>query len=170
MHTIRRVNVGEAAIYRSLRLEALRDSPEAFATTHDSALDRDEASWIAQSDSAAQGDERAIFLVLNDYPIGLAALYRDTDDPSIGELVQMWIAPSYRGGSTAIDLLDHVFQWASERAFTSVRAEVNLGNLRALRFYEKCGFQQNPSCNGTQLTKPVERAGGSNPPKPVPQR
>lgn len=160
MHTIRRLNAGEAAIYRSLRLEALKDSPEAFATTYDSALHRDEDSWIEQADSSAQGEDRAVFLVLDDRPIGMAALYRDPENASSGELLQMWIASSYRGGSTAVDLLDHLFQWASEHGFSSIRAEVRPGNGRALRFYGKYGFRQVASSETTLLTKAVRRQAG----------
>lgn len=156
MHTIRRLFLGEAATYRRIRLEALKESPAAFATTYDSALSRDEASWVAQADSSAQGDDRAIFLAWDDHPIGLAALYRDAENRSTGDLLQMWIAPSHRGGSAASDLLDHLLQWASMRAFTSIRAEVTSGNTRALRFYEKYGFQTIPSATGVILfAKPV---------------
>lgn len=157
MHPIRRLNPGEAAIYRTIRLDALRDSPDAFATTHESALARDEASWIAQADAAAEGDDRAIFLLWNeDRPAGLAALYRDPGQPSTGDLLQMWITPVLRGGSAASELLGHLFHWAATREFTAIRAEVTAGNLRALRFYQKQGFAPLPSEAGrTLLTIPV---------------
>ena len=159
MHTIRRLNVGEAAVYRSLRLEALQDSPEAFSTTYESALERDHDSWVVQADSSALGSDRATFVVFDDRPIGLAALYRDSGASPVGELLQMWIAPSHRGGAVAADLLDHLFRWAANHSFTSIRAEVTQGNLRALRFYGKYGFQPLSSEAGAiQLTKPVDPA------------
>jgi RimJ/RimL family protein N-acetyltransferase len=159
MHTIRRLNVGEAAVYRSLRLEALQDSPEAFSTTWESALGRDDNSWVVQADSSALGSDRATFVVFDDRPIGLAALYRDSGVSPVGELLQMWIAPSHRGGAVAADLLDHLFRWAANHSFTSIRAEVTQGNLRALRFYEKYGFRPLSSEAGaSQLTKPVDPA------------
>lgn len=163
MHIIRRLNIGEAAVYRSLRLEALKDSPEAFSTTYESALERDDNSWISQADSSAHGNDRATFIVFDDRPIGLAALYRDSDIPSEGELLQMWIAPSHRGGGVAADLLDHLFRWAANHSFTSIRAEVTQGNLRALRFYKKYGFQPISSeARDLLLTKPVEQGDGGN--------
>lgn len=155
MHTIRRLNPGEHAIYRNIRLEALKESPEAFATTYESALTRDDESWVDQADTAAQGGDRAIFLVLTDRPVGLAGLYRDSENPSNGELIQMWIAPDHRGGTAANNLLDYIFQWASKHSFTTIRAEVTDGNLRALRFYEKYGFQKIESSGGTLLSKLV---------------
>ena len=162
MHTIRRLTLGEGVLYRSLRLEALKDSPEAFATRYESALQRDDESWALQADSSAEGNDRATFIVFDGRPIGLAAIYRDAGNPSIGELLQMWIAPSYRGTAVATDLLDHLFCWATRHSFSSIRAEVTQGNVRALRCYEKYGFRPlSPDTMNSLLTKPVEPEGGA---------
>lgn len=142
MHTIRRLRIGEAALYRHIRLAALRESPEAFATSYESALERNDESWIAQADGSSVGDDRATFLMLDEESVGLAALYRDAEDPTSGELIQMWISPACRGSSIAKDLLDHVFAWASVRGFRTIRAEVTPNNPRALRFYERYGFRR----------------------------
>jgi len=167
MHTIRRLNVGEAPLYREIRLESLKESPEAFATTYESALKRDDSSWIEQADASAHGDDRATFVVLTDRPIGLAAVYRDPHQPLQGELVQVWIASAYRGTSVATELMDHLFEWASRHTFRTIRAKVTEGNLRARRFYEKYGFQPIASeGDGTLLTKKVEQGGAACPATP----
>lgn len=142
MHTIRRLNPGEGFLYREVRLEALKDSPEAFSTSYESAQERDDQSWATQADASAEGGDRATFLVIADRVIGMAALYRDADVMKSGELVQMWIAPDYRGTSVSMDLLDHLFRWASQHGFETIHAGVTPGNLRALRFYEKYGFSR----------------------------
>jgi len=142
MYAIRRLKAGEADLYRDIRLQTLRESPEAFATTYESALRRDEASWVAQADASAQGRDRATFVILAGEPVGLAALYRDSLLPAEGELLQMWIAPGHRGTAAAALLLDAVLAWASSHDFHLIRAEVTAGNTRALRFYERHGFQQ----------------------------
>jgi GNAT superfamily N-acetyltransferase len=150
MLLIRRLNPGEAALYRSLRLEALRDSPQAFATTLEAAWARDDASWAAQADASAQGGDRATFIALQDgQALAMAALYRDAGDPAAGELLQMWVAPPHRGGALSGALLDHLLHWAGRHAFTVVRAEITRGNLRAGRFYRKHGFEPlspDPEC------------------------
>lgn len=156
MGNIRRLRKGEAALYRSIRLESLKESPAAFASTYESALIRDDESWAAQADAASEGHDRAIFMAFADRPVGLAGLYRIGDSPSVGELIQMWIAPDYRGGSLAAALLDHLFEWASRHQFRSVQAEVAEGNPRALHFYEKYGFRRLESgLGGRLLTKKV---------------
>ena len=158
MHTIRRLKLGEGALYRKVRLEALRDSPEAFATSYESALERNEESWIAQADTSAEGDDRATFLVLtNEEPVGMAAVYRDAEDDATGELIQMWVSPAYRGSSLATDLLQHVFTWAAEQGSETIRAEVTDGNTRALRFYERQGFRRITAEDGVVLAIEIGR-------------
>ncbi len=151
MHTIRRLNVGEASLYRQIRLEALKESPAAFTTTYESALNRDHDSWVAQADGSAQGGDRATFLVLADRPIGLAGLYRDPDHPFRGELIQMWVSAECRGSLVAAELLNYIFEWASCNNFRSVRAQVTAGNSRAFRFYEKYGFRPLASEEGRAI-------------------
>lgn len=138
---IRRLNPGEAALYRALRLEALAESPDAFATTYEAAVARDEESWIQQADGSASGPDRAIFVAIAQQPAGLAAIYRDAGDTTVGELIQMWIAPEHRGTTLAGDLLGALLDWAVRQGFEKIRAEVTPGNQRALGFYQKCGFR-----------------------------
>lgn len=142
MITIRRLKQGEARLYRELRLEALRDSPEAFGTKLADALARDDRSWIDQADASAAGPDRATFVVVAERPSGLVALYRDASDPTTGELIQMWVAPELRGGPVARELLGAIFRWAGENGFLQVRAEVMADNLRALAFYRRHGFTE----------------------------
>ena len=96
--------------------------------------------------------------MLEDQPVGLAALYRDENAPDVGELIQMWIAPGVRGGSAATNLLVEVFRWADSNRFAVVKAEVMKSNARALKFYEKFGFSlsiENHTASSVVLTKTV---------------
>lgn len=164
MITIRRLKQGEAGFYRELRLQALRESPEAFGTSLADALARDAQSWIDQAEASASGPDRATWIVIAERPAGLAALYRDATDPNVGELIQMWVAPELRGGQAAGELLGAILRWAGENGFRRVRAEVMAGNARALGFYRKCGFieiagQGNATGASVVLMRAVEAIG-----------
>jgi len=148
MPTIRRIRIGEADLYRQVRLESLKESPQAFTTTYESALSRKSESWTAQADNSAIGRNEAIFLVLDDEPVGLAAVYRRDPESSVAELMQVWISPAYRGSSVVPELMNTIFQWASSHGIAELRAEITPQNFRALRFYEKCGFTQTSSDRG----------------------
>jgi|WetSurMetagenome_2_1015567.scaffolds.fasta_scaffold122990_2 RimJ/RimL family protein N-acetyltransferase len=141
MKVIRRIRIGEADLFKRMRLASLQDAPYAFSSTYDAALHRSEESWKAQADLSARGSDRATFFAFyDDMPIGIAALYRLPDYKETGELVQMWIAPEHRGKNIAWDLLDAVFKCASENSFRKVIARVTKGNDRACKFYCKYGF------------------------------
>ena len=163
MCIIRRLKMGEAQLFKDVRLEALRESPNAFSSRLADAMSRSDESWCEQADASAMGCNRATFIMLDDQPVGLAALYRCEDASDEGELIQMWIAPEKRGGSAATKLIDEIFRWAVANGFSRVRAEVLNTNSRALRFYEKIGFtksknQSNHSASSVVLTKVVEQA------------
>lgn len=138
----RRIQSGESDLYRELRLRALGDAPGAFTTTHAQASARSVKSWHEQANATAQGAERAMFFVLvDDNPVGLAALYRHPEQPDTGELLQVWVAPEHRGRGAADGLLDALFRWGVDEAgFLRVLAEVKANNVRALGFYRRYGF------------------------------
>lgn len=161
MSTIRRLALGEAELYRNARLMALRESPDAFSSRYEDAVTRSDQSWAEQADASASGSDRATFIVIDGRPVGLAALYRDPQDPLLGELIQMWVAPEKRGGSEARDLIREIFRWAGAHGFSRVTAEVMSSNTRAIQFYKKCGFvdsldQTLHSNSSVVLTKPVK--------------
>jgi RimJ/RimL family protein N-acetyltransferase len=139
--TIRRIRTGEAELFRQIRLKALQDAPYAFSSTFDSALRRSAESWREQAESTAQGSDRATFIAFSEeVPIGITALYRLEDQAEVGEVLQVWVAPEFRGSGIARDLMDVVFQWAGENNFRRIIAGVTKVNLRAQKFYTKYGF------------------------------
>ena len=140
----RRLNPGEGRLYRAVRLEALRESPGAFLSRYEDAVGRSDESWAEQADGGAAGSDRATFVSLGERPVGVVSLYRDADEPEVGELLMA------------------VLGWAGSHGFALVKAEVMGSNGRALRFYEKFGFMlcsgDYAAC-GLQLLRPVGGAG-----------
>ena len=141
MISVRRIRTGEGALFKQMRLASLRESPSAFASTYESALNRSHESWGKQADSTAQGSDCATFIAFcDDVPIGIAALYRDNARMDVGEVLQVWVAPEYRSKGVALSVMDAVFQWAGVNGFRTIIATVKKGNKRAFRFYQKYGF------------------------------
>ena len=97
MITIRRIQVGEAELFKQIRLMALQDAPYAFPSTYEIVLQRSAESWREQAQRTTQGTDRATFIAFSDdMPIGMAALYRREDKADVGELLQVWIGSEYR--------------------------------------------------------------------------
>ena len=162
MITIRRIQIGEPNLLKEIRLTSLQDAPYAFSSTYDSALRRSAKSWREQAGLSAQGSDRATFIAFSDdTPIGMAALYRLEDQAGVGEILQVWVSPEYRGTSVAWELMDAIFKWAGENKFRKIVAGVMKANTRALRFYTKYGFTVTneslpPDSEGVSLVKEVK--------------
>jgi GNAT superfamily N-acetyltransferase len=142
--TIRRIQIGETALYKQIRLASLKDAPYAFETTYDAAaLKRSNEMWHARVVSAAQGSDEAIFLAFSDHlPIGIAALVRIKGQTDTGELMQVWVRPEHRGTDVAWGLMNFVFKWAKDNRFHKIIAGVTKVNTGALKFYVKYGFSK----------------------------
>jgi GNAT superfamily N-acetyltransferase len=148
MHEIRRIRPGEDRLYRSLRLAALKDAPEAFQTTYQEALARGDEQWAVQADGAAAGVDRACFLAfVDDEPAGLASVYRGAGllaakgSAAEAELLQVWLAPGARGTGLSRELVMTCIRWSAEVGVRRLVAEVKAGNDRARRFYLGLGFR-----------------------------
>lgn len=141
MIIIRRLQPGEVDLFKQLRLKALQDAPYAFPSTYETAIQRSAESWREQAESTTQGPDRATFIAFSDdLPIGMAALYREEDKVDVGELLQVWVSPEYRGTKVIRDLMDEIFKWGSENKFHRITAGVTKGNDRAVNFYTNYGF------------------------------
>ncbi|MBM7493085.1 GNAT superfamily N-acetyltransferase [Micromonospora luteifusca] len=84
---------------------------------------------------------------------------RDDLDPTVGEVVALYVEPSCWGDGTATALLAAARAGLSERGWTGFRAWVLADNRRARRFCERAGL----SADGEQSTYQVPLAGGSGP-------
>jgi ribosomal protein S18 acetylase RimI-like enzyme len=138
---VRRLQPGEVNLFKQLRLTALQEAPYAFPSTYDAALQRSDESWLEQAEQTAQGSDRATFIAFSDdVSIGMAALYREEDNVDVGELLQVWISPDFRGTRVVWNLMDEIFKWAAENNYSTIIAGVTKGNARALKFYTNYGF------------------------------
>jgi GNAT superfamily N-acetyltransferase len=140
MITCRRAIREDVALFREIRLRALRESPDAYGSTYESALQRDQGSWEEQLWSTVSGLLRNTqFAFHGDECIGIAALYREPGS-EWGDVIMMWVDPRHRGSDAATLLVGNLLEWARECGLRSVGLGVTDANARAIRFYEKMGF------------------------------
>ena len=136
-YTIRRLTPTDAGAYRAIRLQSLRDHPEAYASTYDSAAGRAEDYWVQTL------EQLCLFgaLAADGQLVGLAGFMAETGDKDRhrGWLIQMYVDTAWRGTGCAMALVDTIIDYARGRVM-----QVHLGvwdeNPAAIRFYEKAGF------------------------------
>lgn len=140
MITCRRATHEDVALFKQVRLKALRESPDAYGSTYEAALMRDQSSWEEQLFSTTSGVHRNTqFAFEGDNCIGIAALYREPLAMS-GDIIMMWVDPAHRGSRVASSLVENLICWARECGFDSITLSVTDTNGRAIRFYENRGF------------------------------
>jgi len=134
---IREARPDDWQLLRDVRLRALADAPYAFLTTLEQASQRSDDDWrewaapdVSRTAFVAEGHGRFEGMVA-----GFVA-----DEPETVHLVAMWVDPAARGTGVAAQLVEAVVEWARARGAARVVLNVEEGNDRALRLYERCGF------------------------------
>ena len=139
---IRRAHPDEWATVRDVRLAALADTPDAFASTLSREARRSEPQWRSRIRTWPW------FLAWRaGAPAGLVAAVPDqpaSGPPATGRrgwhLVSMWVSPQARGGGVADLLVGAVLDYAAAAGAPRVTLWVALGNARARAFYRRMGF------------------------------
>jgi GNAT superfamily N-acetyltransferase len=133
--SVRRAVIGDEAVLRAVRLQALADSPRAFSSTYERELARtteDWRRWLAPGVT--------FLLESGDEACGMVAGVHDSHDTSVVHLMAMWVHANHRGTGAADALVGSVKAWAAEVGAMQVRLKVVESNERARRCYERAGF------------------------------
>jgi len=135
MVSVRAIGADDWALVRDVRLAALSDSPDAFASTYER-----EAAYTEEQWRGWFSDRFALFLAhLPDgaKPAGLAGVF-DRDDGA--GLVSMWVRPDARGRGVGEALINATADWARNRGHQAMFLWVAEANEPARRLYERYGF------------------------------
>jgi ribosomal protein S18 acetylase RimI-like enzyme len=135
---IRKLLPHEAGIYREIRLDCLKNSPEYFGSTYEEELRIPKLKFEGYIEQASP--DHFIYGVLNDEKlIGLAGFDRMERQRARhrGEVIHMYVDSNHRGQNMGERLLRALLEEGIEQAQLSVIA----GNQRAIKLYEKVGFR-----------------------------
>lgn len=135
---IRRIVAHEWRELREVRLRALAEAPDAFATTLAEAAARSDDEWRRFGSLTASSDRSSSFVAVADGRfVGLVGGYEPDDDLGCVHLVQMWTAPEARRRGVGRRLVEAVLGFADGRP---VRLAVVRDNDAARQLYESMGF------------------------------
>lgn len=124
-------------LWRDLRLESLRDAPDAF----DSSL----VEWLGPNDceplwrqGLEQPGSRHLVANADGRSVGMAKGLLKV--PQVADLIALWVAPEFRRSGIGELLIDGVLSWARETSAKIVSLVVVEGNEAALALFSRCGF------------------------------
>ncbi|MGE8062498.1 GNAT family N-acetyltransferase [Pseudomonas sp. NPDC089547] len=127
--------------YREIRLRALRESEDAFASTYEHESTREEGEWQARvSAMVSSSSAQAFFASQHNEVCGLVWCKSSGIEVDVVELFQMWVAPDARGCGVGRALLEHAITWASGRGAQRVRLGVTIAESPAMHLYRASGF------------------------------
>ena len=123
---IERLTPNESERFRAIRLDALREAPDAFDTTLEEAEARSSASWRIQVSTIATFVANA-----GDDDVGVVRGTRDDKIHDAGYLISMWVAPESRRGGIGSALVDAVIDWARTQELRCLFLDVAAKNFPA---------------------------------------
>ena len=138
MITVRQVTEGDWPLVQLLRLEGLRDTPEAFGSTYEDTSLWDEERW-----KLVAREWNYFIAEVDGESAGLLSGSTNLSHPGTWWMFGMYVRPQYRGQGTADALVDRVVLWAKSQGASELYLHVTETVERARRFYEKMGFELN---------------------------
>lgn len=136
--TVRALSEDEWDHFRSVRLAALQESPEAFVASYEEEKDYDEDFWRLRLRRSkrlvAERDGEAV---------GIVSVGPDPeeDEDTHSELFGLWVSPALRGKGVASKLVRAGAEDAAEGGSTHLNYWVGTDNGRAVAFASSFGFR-----------------------------
>jgi GNAT superfamily N-acetyltransferase len=133
-----RAGIDDGARLWALRLEMLADAPLAFQDTLDAAVGRGLGDYLARVAYWADDPDQVI-LVAEERGRLVGHLRAFAEHGRTG-LVQVYVAPDWRGRGVLAGLVDAAAGWSRGADRPELLLSVMADNARAVRAYSKLGF------------------------------
>lgn len=131
---------GDADLLRLLRLEALRESPDAYVET---LADAQSCDWLARADRLSRpepADRVAYFAFVGDRAVGMiVAGYGIPNESPF--LAAMWVHPDFRRRRAGRALVLRALAFLRAAGQRQVTLWVTESHLAVFEFYQSLGFQ-----------------------------
>lgn len=135
---VRRLDAPDAAVYRDLRLEGLKNHPEAFGSSWEDESDKSDAWWVGLLETST------VFggWIDNSPLLGVAGFQAHTKAKlrHKGELWGMYVRPTARGTGLAACLVQRVIEHARSQV-EEICLAVVASNIAGRRLYSAAGFE-----------------------------
>ncbi|KAH8657952.1 acyl-CoA N-acyltransferase [Xylariales sp. PMI_506] len=152
MIELRVFSADDWALWRTLRLAALTDTPTAFGSKLEKWADAPEKRWRDRLSIPNAWDlvafvpkglkEGEVFKYRRDAPMRPAGMASGipTNTPGRAELISMWVDPTCRRHGVATELIESVVSWAATWDYEELVLAVRRDNDAARETYLRNGF------------------------------
>ena len=153
--TIRAIGGEEWQLWRSLRLRALADSPDAFRATLEEEINQPDEWWAEIIGVTAEHPRGGLWTAeLDGEAVGMlfGRIDREGRVLSVGA---MWVSPNVRRLGVGDGLLQAAFEWGREAGVRRAELWVTEGNSIAQSFYTHAGFRPTPETQPLRKGSPL---------------
>ena len=134
------ITEASVALFKAVRLRALQDSPGAFGSNYAWESQLEDAEWMKRI-GRWSGSTGVGYLAMDQgTPCGIAGCLLYEGDPTLAQLISMWIAPTHRQIGVGRLLVEQVILWARSRGALRLQLHVTGRNEPAIKFYKRLGF------------------------------
>ena len=148
MILIERLKPQEWERLRKIRLDSLRDAPDAFASTFQEVAALPKSSWPEQILALP-----TFIAVLDGVDSGIVRGSPHPEYADVARLFSMWVAPDARGMGLGDALVDAVVGWARAEGFARLVLDVRSDNEPAIALYERKGFKHTDQARAAPATE-----------------
>lgn len=162
---VRRIEQGDGALLRDIRLRALSTNPDAFASTLEDRERLPREHWDQRADQGAHGDREFVAIAESDgVGVGMVGGHQPDAEPDLRVLYGMWVDPRVRSQGIGGRLARAVIDWAAESPARTLELWVVTTNQAAISLYRSHGFidtgliqplPSNPDLLETRLALPL---------------
>lgn len=141
--TIRPAREEDLEEYRELRLEALREHPEAFSADYESDLNLPMEYWRNRLlDNLGDKNGIIVFSTLESRLVGMTGLFLGSSPKTRHEglIWGVYVRPEARGLRLAAGMIEQCTIWGRRRGVKHVKLGVTTTNGAAIRAYLYAGF------------------------------
>jgi ribosomal protein S18 acetylase RimI-like enzyme len=140
---IRPARPSDSSAFRALRLEALKNHPEAFAAAYEAEAAEPQEYWagrLTRLGSPSSGE--LFFAEAAEGLVGMAGVWRKEGRKvrHAGTVWGVYVRPEWRGARIGERLVRACIAWARRHRLRILRLASMAGNEAAIRCYERCGF------------------------------
>ena len=131
--------------YKELRLAALKNEPQAFASSYERESAYPNEEWQRRLKDAAEGKRHTFLAELDEKLVGMVAGGRDFKDTNsnVAYIWGLYVDATVRGKGIGKLLMSKVLEeLGKDRGIQTIRLEVNAEQESAVKLYENLGFMK----------------------------
>jgi len=127
--------------YREIRLEALLTEPTAFGATYESQVQNSDEHWQDRLRVVGNGRQWLLFARKDGELLGMIGAFV-ADEPAVAKVIAVYVRERARGQGIGERLVSAILEAVCENPdVTTARLDVTGTNVKAIRLYERAGFE-----------------------------